>query len=121
MKKGIQETSRSGGIAWFLQRISAVVLFVIIIGHFVLYHFILHGDIEKTDVLKFTRFSWFSLIQFLFLVTALYHGLNGTWAVIEDYIHHKILRLILFSLVLIVGLGLLFVGTLTIIKVSSIG
>jgi len=120
MKKSIQETSKSGGLAWFFQRLSAIILFVIVIGHFILYHFIFQGDIQKSDVLKFTQYSWFSLIQFVFLLTALYHGLNGTWGVIEDYVHHRIWRLILFSLVITAGTGLLFVGTLTIIRVSSI-
>ena len=120
MNKSLKETSKSGGISWLLQRISAVYLFIALVGHFIFYHFIRHGDIEKADILKYTRYSWFNVLQFLFLISALYHGLNGIWMVVEDYIHHKYLRIVLFSLIIIVGVSLLFVGTLTIIRISSL-
>ena len=120
MNKGIKESSKSGGISWFFQRISAVILFVILVGHFVFYHFIQHGKIQKAEILKYTKYSWFSVIQFLFLICALYHGLNGVWMVVEDYIHHKFLRIFLFFSIILVGIGFLFVGTLTIIKVSNL-
>jgi succinate dehydrogenase / fumarate reductase membrane anchor subunit len=119
MDKGIKETSKKGGVAWLLQRISAVFLFLVLIGHFILYHFIKQGDLKKAELLTYIRYPWFSLIQFLFLTAALYHGLNGVWMIIEDYVHGKLLRIILFSSLITVGLGLLFIGTLTIIRVSG--
>jgi succinate dehydrogenase hydrophobic anchor subunit len=41
--------------------------------------------------------------------------------VIEDYISNKGWRIFLYSLLILVGISLLFVGTLTIMKVSSLG
>jgi succinate dehydrogenase / fumarate reductase membrane anchor subunit len=119
MNKNFKESSKSGSIAWLLQRISAVYLFIALVGHFIFYHFIRQGNIAKADILKYTRYSWFSVLQFLFLISALYHGLNGIWIVVEDYIHTKYLRIALFSLIIIVGIALLFVGTLTIVRISS--
>lgn len=119
MEKGIKETSKKGGVAWLLQRISAVFLFLVVIGHFVLYHFIKQGELKKVEILKYTRYPWFSLIQFLFITAALYHGLNGVWTIVEDYVKGKLLRMILFSCIITVGVGLLFIGTLTIIRVSG--
>ncbi len=120
MKKTFKETSKTGAIAWLLQRISAVILFVLLMVHFVTYHFISKGDMPWKDVVAKMQSPWFNLIQFLFLITALYHGLNGVWMVAEDYIHHKIWRLVIFSLIVFVGLALFFIGVLTIVKVSSL-
>ncbi len=120
MKKNFKETSKAGAIAWLLQRISAVVLFVLLILHYVTYHFIANGDVPWKEVVAKMQSPWFNLMQFLFLLTALYHGLNGVWMVVEDYIHCKFWRLLIFSLILIGGSGLFFVGMLTIFKVSNL-
>ena len=119
MKKNFKETSKTGAIAWLLQRVSAVVLFVMLIYHFVYYHFISQGVYPWKTVVTKMQSPWFNLLQFTFLVTALYHGLNGIWMVTEDYIHGKMARMIIFSLLVLLGVSLLFVGTLTILKISS--
>ncbi len=120
MKKNFKETSKAGAIAWLLQRISAVVLFVLLILHYVTYHFLANGDVPWKEVVAKMQSPWFNLMQFLFLLTALYHGLNGVWMVVEDYIHNRFWRLSIFSLILIGGSALFFVGMLTIFKVSSL-
>ena len=43
MNKDFKQTSRSGSVAWLLQRISAVILFVLLLLHFVTYHFLGKG------------------------------------------------------------------------------
>jgi succinate dehydrogenase / fumarate reductase membrane anchor subunit len=118
--KNFTQTSKSGAVAWLLQRITAVILFILVIYHFVLYHFISKGHYTYDEVAAKMQSPWFNLLQFLFLVTALYHGLNGIWMITEDYIHHKVWRMIVFSLILLVGLALFFVGMLTIVKISSL-
>lgn len=120
MKKTFKESSKTGAIAWLLQRISAVILFILLLTHFVTYHFISKGNMPWKDVVAKMQSPWFNLIQFLFLVTALYHGLNGIWMVTEDYIHNKMWRKVIYSLLVFVGLSLFFVGTLTIIKISGL-
>jgi len=120
MNKNFKETSKTGAIAWLLQRISAVVLFVILMTHFLLYHFISNGTPSWSEVIAKMQSPWFNLMQFLFLVTALYHGLNGVWMVVEDYIHCRCWRIAIFSLIWLVGLCLLFIGTFTIIKVANL-
>ena len=127
MKKRFNETSKTGAIAWFLQRISAVVLFVLLIAHYVGYHFLSRGyapggkQITYNEIKNLMSSSVFNLVQFIFLITALYHGINGIWMVVEDYVCHKGWRILLLSLLILLGISLLFVGTLTIIKVSSLG
>ena len=108
-------------MAWFLQRISSVVLFILLIWHFVIYHFVSKGVFNYNDIVAKMGSPWFNLIQFIFLVTALYHGLNGIWMVSEDYIHNKNWRLFILGLILLIGISLFFIGILTIIKVASLG
>jgi len=120
MKKNFKETSKTGAIVWLLQRISAVVLFVLLMFHFVTYHFITSTTPGWERVVNKMQSPWFNLLQFLFLITALYHGLNGVWMVVEDYIHSKFWRIFVFGLILIVGSSLLFIGTATILKISNL-
>jgi len=120
MNKNFKETSKGGAIAWLLQRISAGVLFIILLFHFISYHFISKGAYEWEKVVAKMQSPWFNLLQFLFLATALYHGLNGVWMVTEDYIHGKIARIVIFSILLLLGVSLFFVGTLTIFKMSQV-
>lgn len=120
MKKTFKESSKTGAIAWLLQRVSAVVLFIMLIYHFISYHFISAGAYSYEKVLAKMQTPWFNLVQFLFLVTALYHGLNGVWTVTEDYIHSKFWRLVIFSVIVLLGVSLLFIGVMTIFKISTL-
>jgi succinate dehydrogenase membrane anchor subunit len=120
MKKTFKESSKTGAIAWLLQRISAVILFVLLLMHFISYHFISKGVFPWKDVVAKMQSPWFNLMQFLFLVTALYHGINGIWMITEDYIHNKNWRLVIYSLLVFGGLSLFFVGVLTIFKVANL-
>jgi len=121
MNKNFKQTSKSGSLAWLLQRISAVILFVLLLFHFIVYHFITQGRTTTYQyVLARAQSWWFPLLQFAFLFTALYHGLNGIWSVLEDYTTSRFWRLVWYSLLLSVGIILLFVGTLTIIKLYTL-
>ncbi len=119
MKKSFKESSKSGALVWLWQRITAVVLFILLMVHYITYHFISSGGVTYQQVMDKMQSPWFNLIQFLFLITALYHGLNGVWMVTEDYIHCKAWRLIIHSLIVLVGVSLLFVGTFTIFSIAG--
>ncbi|MBN2346605.1 MAG: succinate dehydrogenase, hydrophobic membrane anchor protein [Candidatus Aminicenantes bacterium] len=121
MNKDFKQTSRSGSLAWLLQRISAVILFVLLVLHFVTYHFLAQGRaVSYRWVIERAGSWWFPLLQFAFLLAALYHGLNGVWSVLEDYTSNRYWRLVWYSLVVMVGVVLLFVGTLTIVKLYTL-
>ncbi len=119
MDKNFKETSKSGGLIWFFQRLSAIVLFILLLAHFVTYHFISHGEITYAAVVAKMKLPWFNLVQFLFLLTALYHGLNGIWMVAEDYMKKRGTRIFVFSILVLLGTTLLFVGILTIFKAGN--
>ncbi len=118
MDKKFKESSKTGALAWLLQRVTAVILFVLLMMHFITYHFIRGGEFSYQGIVAKMQSPWFLMIQFLFLLTALYHGLNGVWMVSEDYIHNRFWRLAVFNLLLFGGLVLLFIGSLTIVKVG---
>ncbi|MCK4836471.1 MAG: succinate dehydrogenase, hydrophobic membrane anchor protein [Candidatus Aminicenantes bacterium] len=120
MKKNFKETSKTGARVWLFQRISAIILFVLLILHFVTYHFINKGIIKYTDIMEKMKSPWFNLIQFIFLLTAVYHGFNGIWMMVEDYVHPKLMRIVLFGIIVIIAFCLLFIGMLTIFKVSNL-
>jgi len=121
MNKDFKQTSRSGSLPWLLQRISAVILFILLMLHFVTYHFLGKGKaVSYQWVMSKVDSWWFPLLQFVFLLTALYHGLNGVWSVLEDYTASKFWRLVWYSLLLTVGIVLLFVGCLTIVKLYTL-
>jgi succinate dehydrogenase / fumarate reductase, membrane anchor subunit len=121
VKKSFKETSGTGALAWLLQRISAVVLFVLLLFHFVTYHFITQGhSINYAQVMARATSWWFPLVQFVFLICALYHGLNGVWNVLEDYATNRNWRLFFYSVIWLGGIVLLFVGTLTIVKLATL-
>jgi succinate dehydrogenase / fumarate reductase, membrane anchor subunit len=120
MKKNFKETSKAGAVLWLFQRVTAVILFAILVYHFVYYHFISMGIYPWKEVVAKMHSPWFNILQFTFLFTALFHGLNGVWMVAEDYIHHKAWRFVIFSLIVLVGLVLLFVGMLTIFKAQAL-
>ncbi|QWC18573.1 succinate dehydrogenase hydrophobic membrane anchor subunit [Halorubrum sp. 2020YC2] len=71
---------QSGGRMWFLQRVTAVFLLVVLAFHFFLLHFVHHAD-EVTFAMSAGRMeslSYYSLM-ILFLVTATFHGVNGVY------------------------------------------
>jgi len=121
MNKDFKQTSRSGSLPWLLQRISAFILFVLLLLHFITYHFLTQGRAVSYKYIVARAGSWwFPLLQFAFLFAALYHGLNGVWSILEDYTSSRFWRLVWYGLLLTVGAVLLFVGTLTIIKLYTL-
>ncbi len=108
-----------GALSWFLQRITALYLFVFLIAHFVIMHFVGTGEVTYETVAPRLSSPLWKAGDLLFLVFALYHGLNGLWQVLEDYTKSRGLRLFLYSLILTIGIILLVVGTVTIFSVKG--
>jgi len=72
--------------AWFLQRITAVLLVFFLGTHFFVLHFV-PGNMEITFLGVQTRLksALFMIVDFGLLLTGLYHGLNGVRAVVIDW------------------------------------
>ena len=51
----------------------------------------------------------------MFLVLALFHGLNGGWTILEDYLKEGWVRVTLFGMVVIAALFLFVLGSMTLL------
>ncbi len=108
-----------GAMAWFLQRLTAIYLFVFLIAHFVIMHFVGSGEVTYGTVAPRLSSPLWKAGDLLFLIFALYHGINGLWQVLEDYIRSRGLRLFLYSLLLTLAVILFTVGAVTIFSVKA--
>ncbi|MFB6172660.1 MAG: succinate dehydrogenase hydrophobic membrane anchor subunit [Haloarculaceae archaeon] len=68
------------GTRWYLQRVTAAILVVILAFHFMLLHFVNHAaEITFAGThLRMQQVGYF-LTMVLFLVTATFHGVNGVY------------------------------------------
>jgi succinate dehydrogenase hydrophobic membrane anchor protein len=71
--------------SWLLQRVSAVFLVVGMFAHFWVLHFYLQKPLDFKDVwLRFRTPGWI-VFDFFLLIAVIYHGMNGVWAIFQDY------------------------------------
>jgi succinate dehydrogenase / fumarate reductase membrane anchor subunit len=104
----------AGAWRWFFQRVSGITLLVLVLLHFGVTHYFPGGDVTYLKVTERLSDPSWKFFNLTFLVLALFHGLNGGWTILEDYLEKGWLRVALFGIILIGGLVLLAVGTLTI-------
>lgn len=100
-----QSSKNSGASSWVLQRISGLVLVVLMIGHYILMHY--HPDSGHTydAVLGRMQFSWYRIIDLVFLTLGMYHGLNGIWGIFRDYNLKPWLKLSILTSLFILGIA----------------
>jgi len=96
MNKDFKQTSRAGSLAWLLQRISAVILFILLLLHFVTYHFLGKGKAVDYHWVVSKAGSWWFLWGVI-----LFHAFNGVRIVIVDFfkgsLAHKKLFIVLIA------------------------
>ncbi|MEK6777491.1 MAG: succinate dehydrogenase, hydrophobic membrane anchor protein [bacterium] len=105
-----------GGIAlWFLQRLSALFLLALLLGHFYFLHYAEEGFVTYDKVAaRLASPSW-KVMDISFLVLAVFHAMNGLWTVVLEYVHtQRAQRQLLFVLM---GIGFIFLG----IGIFSVG
>jgi succinate dehydrogenase / fumarate reductase membrane anchor subunit len=113
----MNEKRTSGGFyAWLLQRITGVVLAVLLIAHFIVTHGLPHpsGVTYARIAPRLATPTW-KVIDMLFLACALYHGLNGVWMVLQDYVDSEGMQTFLFGVLCVLGAILFFLGAITVI------
>jgi succinate dehydrogenase cytochrome b556 subunit len=73
---------------WYLQRITGLALLILLILHFWVEHFtasVREAGLTFENVQqRFFNNPWFVTVDVLFLIVALYHGLNGVRNIIFD-------------------------------------
>lgn len=114
----------SGGgfetFSWYFFRITGIALIFLAIIHLLLNH--ISTDVSCTSYqlvqIRYSNPFW-RLYDWLLLTLALLHGVNGLRIVIDDYVSSRGWRLSLQSLLAIVTLVFLMLGTITLITFHS--
>ncbi len=104
-----------GALRWLLQRVTGIALVVFLLAHFGVTHYFPGGDVTYQKVALRLADPYWKFFDLSFLILGLYHGVNGGWTILEDYLNKGWLRVILLGAVLLVALFLLVLGTLTIL------
>jgi len=100
------------GTAWFLQRITAAFLVVVLAFHFFLLHFWNHAyeiTFAGTNA-RMTTPTYFATM-WLFLVTATFHGVNGVYSALVNQGLDGTAKTAIKALLILAGLGLIVQGT----------
>ena len=115
---------RSGGAFWWLfQRVSGAFLLLALLVHFWVLHFFPAegGAITFQTVMARLQHPLWKAFDMLFLVFAIYHGMNGALLLVHDYIKRSGFRLVVIGLLWIVAIYLLILGSITIMGISAGG
>ncbi|NMP22492.1 succinate dehydrogenase, hydrophobic membrane anchor protein [Sulfobacillus harzensis] len=107
--------NRPGGAwQWFLQRVSAVLLLVLVLGHLWIEHFLHLGSrFSYQGVAARLVHGFYDAIDYALLVVVVYHGLNGLYHVLTDRMHRGSARRTL-------AIGLSLVGIATVVLGADI-
>ncbi len=115
--------SRRELTAWYLMRVTGVMLFVLALAHFSILHFIWDPAEQTSEFIANQRWNqlFWRGFDWLLLMTVLFHGFLGVRTVLLDYVHRPRLRE--FSMLMLYTLGfLLFViGTQVILTLPTPG
>jgi len=110
----------SGGVvAWFFQRLTGIVLVPILLVHLLTMHRYHTHELVWHDVTRLMASPYWKVLEVSFLVLALYHALNGLYAIIQDYVRSTFWRMTIFSLCVLAGLVLLAFGLVTVFSIQS--
>jgi succinate dehydrogenase hydrophobic anchor subunit len=112
---------RSGGaVAWFFQRLTAVVLFVGLLVHWVVLHYGSHGEglTYESVAARMASPAW-RAFEWLFLLFAVYHAVNGALAIVRDFRMRPWVRGVLYSVLVVLGVSLALLGSMTILTFNA--
>lgn len=115
----------SGGgfetFSWYFMRLSAMGLIFLVIIHLVLNH--VTTDVSCTSyqliAIRYSNPFW-RLYDWLLLMLALLHGMNGLRVVIDDYVQTRSWRLVLQSTLGTLTVIFFMLGTITLITFQPV-
>lgn len=91
---------------WFLQRISAVFLVIVLGLHVGFLHFSNAGEpLNYSDIMIRLKAPVLISLDILLLILGLYHALYGVYSVFLDFDSGKKERVVVFGLLVAMGLG----------------
>lgn len=103
--------------AWLFMRISGVVLLFLAVGHVLIMH-VLDEGVDRVDF-AFIQLRWASPFwktwDWLMLILALLHGVNGLRMIVLDYVRPAGARLAINAFFTILGGALMALGTIIVV------
>lgn len=100
---------------WYAQRVSAVGL--IPLSLWFVYSLAMRFDLEYVALLQWLSEPMTMTLAILFIALMFYHAYLGLQVVVEDYVHSRVLR---HTMLILLQLGLLFLGVLTVVYIFQI-
>lgn len=110
----------SGSFSWVFQRISGLVLVVMMISHYILMHYNPESGHTYDAVLARMQSNWYRIFDLTFLVLGMYHGLNGIWGIFRDYELKTWQSYLIIGFLLISGLSFTIWGIKTIFDIPYV-
>ncbi|HEX5936155.1 MAG TPA: succinate dehydrogenase hydrophobic membrane anchor subunit [Actinomycetota bacterium] len=102
---------------WLFMRLSGIALLVLAVGHVLIMH-VLDEGVDRVDF-AFIQLRWASLFwkswDWLMLVLALLHGVNGLRVIVLDYVRPAGVRLAINSFFTVLGAALMVLGTIVVV------
>lgn len=115
-----QASRGSGSFSWVFQRVTGVILVVILMGHFILMHYTPESGHTYDAVLARMQSNWYRVLDLVFVVLAMYHGLNGVWSIFRDYKLKQWQSVTILGVIIIVGLAFTLWGIKTILDIPYV-
>ena len=103
--------------AWLFMRISGLILLFLAVGHVLIMH-VLDEGVDRVDF-AFIQLRWASLFwktwDWLMLVLALLHGVNGLRMIVLDYVRRGGVRRTINGFFAVLGAALMILGTIIVV------
>lgn len=115
-----QRSSGSGSFSWVVQRITGIILVIVLIGHYILMHYNPQSGHTYDAVLVRMQSNWYRVLDLTFVVLGMYHGINGLWSIFRDYRLKPWQTITVLSLLIIFGLAFTLWGIKTILDIPYV-
>ena len=112
MKAESISTHKGGMWSWLFQRITAVLLIVMLAIHLIFTHILSIGDINYDSIGERLAHAGFVAVDIILLASVIFHALNGLRMVLMDYWLTSRKRAMVVTIVLwVVGIVAMVYGT----------
>lgn len=115
-----QNSRSSGSFSWVFQRVTGVILVVILIAHYILMHYNPTSGHTYDSVLARMQSNWYRVLDLTFIVLGMYHGLNGVWGIFRDYKLKPWQTVSILGIIIIGGLAFTLWGIKTILDIPYV-
>jgi succinate dehydrogenase / fumarate reductase membrane anchor subunit len=115
-----RESRSSGSFSWVFQRITGLILVVVMIGHYILMHYNPQSGHTYDAVLARMQSNWYRVLDLTFVVLGMYHGLNGVWGIFRDYKLKSWQSITIVGVLIVGGLAFTLWGIKTILDIPYV-